>query len=93
MVSQYNYPDEEKYGIRTLINVVLKRLSIYGFICFDAKHLEKYLPTFHKDMVTWITEGKMKTREELILGIDKAPDAFLKMLTGDKFGKLVLKID
>lgn len=93
MISVYNYPEEERYGIKTLMNVFLKRLTIYGFICSDPVHLQKYMPTFARDMVTWIAEGKIKTREEVVEGIDKAPEAMFRMFNGDKFGKLVVKID
>ncbi|KAI9705214.1 MAG: hypothetical protein M1820_005361 [Bogoriella megaspora] len=93
MVSQYNKPDEQKYGIRTGMNFFLKRLTINGFICSDPQHLEKYLPTFGNDMVTWIAEGKIKTKEEVVTGIDKSPEAMVKMWSGDKFGKMVVKVD
>lgn len=93
MVSVYHYPDEEKYGIRTGMNIFLKRLTIKGFICSDPHHLEKYLPTFASDMVGWIAQGKMKTKEEVVVGMDNAVDAMIRMWRGDKFGKMVLKID
>lgn len=93
MISVYNYPDDERYGVKTLMNVVFKRLSIHGFICSDPHHLQKYLPTFAADMITWIAEGKIKTREEVVVGLDSAPEAMVRMFNGDKFGKLVLKVD
>ncbi|GJN69665.1 hypothetical protein PLICBS_003715 [Purpureocillium lilacinum] len=93
MVSVYNYPDEEKYGIRTGMNIFLKRLTIHGFVCSDPQHLQKYLPTFGPDMVTWLASGKIKTKEEVMVGIDNAPEAMIRMWNGDKFGKMVLKID
>ncbi|KAK8108191.1 uncharacterized protein PG998_010204 [Apiospora kogelbergensis] len=93
MVSQYNIPDQEKYGVRSLMNIVFKRLSVYGFICSDPQHLEKHGPAFGRDMLTWIAEGKIKTKEEIVHGLDSAPDAFGRMMRGDKFGKMVLKVD
>ncbi|KAJ6447281.1 NAD(P)-binding Rossmann-fold containing protein [Purpureocillium lavendulum] len=93
MISDYNHPDEEKYGIRTCMNIVFKRLTINGFICSDPQHLEKYLPTFGADMVTWIASGKIKTKEDVVVGIDNAPEAMVRMWNGDKFGKMVLKVD
>ncbi|KAI1502978.1 NAD(P)-binding protein [Biscogniauxia marginata] len=52
MASQYNLPDEEKYGVKTLMHIVFKRLTIHGFVCSDPQHLEKYLPSFSNDMAT-----------------------------------------
>ncbi|KAK7962079.1 uncharacterized protein PG986_002904 [Apiospora aurea] len=93
MVSQYNIPDQDKYGVRTLMNIVLKRLSVHGFICADPQNLEKYGPTFGRHTLTWLAEGKIKTKEEIVEGLDSAPAAFNRMLKGDKFGKMVLKVD
>lgn len=93
MVAVYNYPDDEKYGIRTGMNIFLKRLTINGFVCSDPQHMEKYMPSFATDMVTWIAQGKIKTREEVVEGIDNAPEALVRMWNGDKFGKMVVKVD
>ncbi|KAL9105785.1 MAG: hypothetical protein Q9227_009087 [Pyrenula ochraceoflavens] len=93
MVSQYNIPDEEKYGVRTGMNIFLKRLTINGFICSDPQHLKKYLASFSRDMFAWVTEGKIKTKEEVVTGIEQCPEAFVRMWKGDKFGKMVIKVD
>ncbi|RYP49851.1 hypothetical protein DL768_004506 [Monosporascus sp. mg162] len=92
MISQYNCPDEDKYGVKTLMNVFLKRLTIHGFICSDPQHFKKHMPSFATDMITWIAEGKINTREEVVVGMDNAAAAWVKMLDGEKFGKLVLKV-
>ncbi|OTB00906.1 hypothetical protein M426DRAFT_323903 [Hypoxylon sp. CI-4A] len=93
MVSQYSLPFEEKYGIKSCMNIFLKRLTIYGFIAIDKQWMEKYLPTFAPDMTKWLEEGKIKTREEVVVGMANAPKAFIQMLEGDKIGKMVLKIE
>ncbi|KAI1393105.1 NAD(P)-binding protein [Hypoxylon trugodes] len=93
MVSQCNRPVEEKYGIRTGMNIFLKRLTIYGFVCSDPHNMEKYLASFGTDMISWICQGKIKTKEEVVVGISNAPEAFVRMLRGEKFGKMVLKVD
>lgn len=46
MMSVYMFPDEEKYGIRTGMNIFLKRLTITGFICSDPQNMAKYMGTF-----------------------------------------------
>lgn len=93
MVAVYNDPDEKKYGIRTGMNIFLRRLTINGFVCSDPQNMEKYMPSFATDMVTWIAQGKIKTKEEVMVGTDNAPDALVRMWKGDKFGKMVMKID
>ncbi|KAK6954871.1 hypothetical protein Daesc_004843 [Daldinia eschscholtzii] len=93
MMSQYNLLDEEKYGIKTGMNIFLKRLTIKGFVCSDPQHISKYLESFTTNMTNWVAEGKIKTREEVVVGIDNAPVAFVRMLQGNKLGKLVVKVD
>lgn len=43
-------------------------------------------------MVRWLVEGKLKTKEEVVQGIENAPEAYVKMWKGDKLGKLVLQM-
>lgn len=119
MMSVYMYPDEEKYGIRTGMNIFLKRLTINGFVCSDPPLMEKYMATFPsvsivlftsiwsttridvtfvsnaepiQDMVKWLVSGKIKTKEEVVVGIDGMPSAMARMWTGDKLGKLVVQV-
>lgn len=55
MISVYMYPDEEKYGIRTGMNIFLKRLTIHGFVCSDPQHMEKYMATFPTVSVVFLS--------------------------------------
>ena len=45
-----------------------------------------------KQMGEWITSGKLKYREDVVNGIDKAPRAFIGMLRGENFGKMLVKL-
>ena len=47
---------------------------------------------FYRDMAQWIREGKVKYREDIVDGLQKAPDAFIGMLQGKNFGKLVVRV-
>ena len=41
----------------------------------------------------WIREGRMKYREDIVEGLSNAPEAFIGLLEGKNFGKLVVKVD
>ena len=45
-----------------------------------------------RDMAQWIGEGKIKWRETVDEGIENAPGAFLKLFSGDNFGKMLVKL-
>ncbi|WP_028024201.1 NADP-dependent oxidoreductase [Enterovibrio calviensis] len=93
MISQYNAtalpegPDRMGMLMATLL---IKRIKMQGFIIFDD-YGHRY-NEFAADMTKWLTEGKMRYKEQVIDGLDKAPEAFMGLLEGKNFGKLVIKV-
>ncbi|KAM0811433.1 putative Enoyl reductase (ER) domain-containing protein [Seiridium cardinale] len=73
MALQMNFPNKQKYGARTLVNIIHKRLAMHGFVCLDKHLLDKYIPAFATDTLTWIAEGKIKAREEVVSVMDNTP--------------------
>ncbi len=71
--------------------VLTKRLKVQGFIIFDD-YGEKYSEFTHQ-MSAWIDEGKIKFKEDIVKGLENAPQAFIGLLEGKNFGKLVVKVD
>ncbi|KAI0100986.1 putative zinc-type alcohol dehydrogenase-like protein PB24D3.08c [Nemania sp. FL0031] len=92
MISQFNTPDEERYGVKSLMHIVYKRLSLQGFVCSDEHLLAKHFASFEKDMLRWTAGGKIKTKENVVIGLSNAIDAWLGMLSGDNFGKTMVKL-
>jgi NADPH-dependent curcumin reductase CurA len=72
-----------------LFAVLQKRLKIQGFIIFD--HYDR-LPAFRKDMSGWLREGRMKYREQVIVGLENAPRGLMGLLQGENFGKLIVRV-
>lgn len=70
--------------------VLTKRLKIQGFIIFDH-HAERY-EEFARDMTAWLKAGQVKYREDLVDGLENAPEAFIGLLQGKNFGKLVVRV-
>jgi len=66
-----------------------KRMRIQGFIISDYA---SRIGEFYRDMPQWVKEGRVKTREDIVNGLENAPSAFLGMLEGRNFGKLVVKV-
>jgi NADPH-dependent curcumin reductase CurA len=61
-----------------------------GFIFFD--HYETRYADFARDMGIWVRDGKIKYREEVLDGLERAPNGLMGMLRGDNFGKLIVKV-
>jgi NADPH-dependent curcumin reductase CurA len=43
-------------------------------------------------MRQWVADGKIKVREHCVEGLEKAPEAFIGLLQGENFGKLVIRV-
>ena len=95
MISQYNEaPGADASGAPAGPNlgpVVRKRLRVQGFIVSDTGW-QRY-PEFRAEMLGHIAAGKMTAREDVVRGLSNAPQAFIGLLQGRNFGKLVVAID
>jgi NADPH-dependent curcumin reductase len=95
MIAQYNQaPGADAAGAPAGPNlgpVVRKRLRIQGFIVSDTGW-PRY-PQFRAEMLGHIRAGRMKVREDIVVGLANAPRAFMGLLEGRNFGKLVVQID
>ncbi|MCG9677561.1 NADP-dependent oxidoreductase [Vibrio sp. Isolate24] len=92
LISQYNataLPEGPDRMSLLMSQLLIKRIKMQGFIIFDD-YAHRY-EEFATDMSQWLAEGKIHYREHLIEGFDKAPQAFIGLLEGENFGKLVVK--
>jgi NADPH-dependent curcumin reductase CurA len=87
-ISQYN-ATTPPMGQRLLGTFVGKRVRAQGFIVTDFA--ERYGPA-RRQMSEWVRSGRLKYREDVVEGIDKAPRAFIGMLRGENFGKMLVKL-
>jgi hypothetical protein len=88
MISQYN-ATEPPCAPRNLGLIVGKRLTLRGFLVFDhiARNAE-----FTADVSGWLRDGRLVARETVVDGIEQAVEAFLEMLGGANFGKMVVRL-
>ena len=87
-ISQYNNKTKV-VGPSNYMSLLVNRASMKGMVVFDYK--ENYMKAL-TDIATWFKEGKLKNNDTIIEGIENFHEAFLKLFSGDKLGKLVLKI-
>lgn len=87
LVSQYNAATLPPGP--NLAPLLFNRALIKGFIIGD--HADR-LPAFLSDGTRWYKEGKLKYREDVVEGLENAPTAFIGLLQGKNFGKLVVKV-
>jgi NADPH-dependent curcumin reductase CurA len=70
-------------------SVLRKRLLVQGFII--SFHYDLY-PQFLHEVAPLVREGKLRYREDVVEGLENAPEAFIGMLQGKNFGKLLVKV-
>jgi NADPH-dependent curcumin reductase CurA len=94
VISQYNEaasndgdPNWQSILLRSLL---VKRITLRGFIVdqdFGAPGKEFFI-----NMQEWMRTGRLKYREDVVRGIENAPAAFLGLLAGRNFGKLLIQV-
>ncbi len=87
LISEYNATESTPGpNLRPLL---FNRVLLKGFIVSD--HLAR-LGEFLKDCGGWLREGRLKHREDIVIGLEKAPEAFIGLLQGKNFGKLLVRV-
>ena len=87
-ISQYNQLDKPK-GPANYMSLLVFRARMEGFVVFD--YAKRYGEAFAK-MGPWLAQGKLQYRETVVEGLDNFVPAFTRLFTGEKLGKLVLKV-
>ena len=87
-ISQYNLPEPEM-GPRNLWNLITKQARIEGFLVFSFAN---YHEVARARMTGWVQDGSLKYKEDVVEGLEKAPRAFIGLMNGANFGKLLVKV-
>lgn len=82
-------PGPDRLGL--LVGTLLrKRIKMQGFIVFDD--YGSRWSEFAGEMGCWVQSDKVKVREDIVFGLENAPEAFIGLLQGKNFGKLVIQV-
>jgi NADPH-dependent curcumin reductase len=95
VVSWYNLPglpDGPDMGPVIMGTLLRMKVKMQGFIIFDSFPPSVY-QEFRRDMTAWLAEGKIAYKEQVIEGLENAPNALYDLLVGKSFGKMVVKLD
>ena len=92
-IAHYNdvsLPERPDHLPRLLSTILQKRVRMQGFIILD--HYGDRFESFQREMQRWIGAGQIKVREHLVDGLEHAPAAFIDLLAGRNFGKVVVQV-
>ena len=87
-ISQYNLPEPE-LAPRSLGLLIQKQAKVEGFLVFNFAHRHEHA---RQRMAEWIRTGQLKYKEDVVDGLENAPEAFIGMMTGENFGKLLVRV-
>jgi NADPH-dependent curcumin reductase CurA len=86
-ISQYNSASVQ--GPKNYLNLLVKRARMQGMVVFD--YADRYAAGA-MEMAGWMAQGKLKSREDVVRGLETFPDTLNKLFRGENFGKLVLQV-
>jgi NADPH-dependent curcumin reductase CurA len=87
-ISQYNNTAPVK-GPSNYLSLLVNRASMKGMVVFD--YADRYAEGA-REMAGWMMAGKLKSREDIVEGLNTFPETLLKLFRGENTGKLVLKV-
>ena len=87
MIEGYN--KTEPTSLRFIMRIVAARIRLQGFLVFDY---QARMGEFHRDMAAWLHSGAVKSRETIVDGLEKAPEAFFGLFEGQNVGKMLVRL-
>ena len=87
-ISQYNNTEAIK-GPANYLSLLVNRARMEGMVVFD--YADRFPQAIGK-LAGYLKEGRMKSREDIVTGLQTFPEALLKLFRGENFGKLVLEV-
>lgn len=87
-ISQYNNTTPVA-GPKNYLSLLVNRARMEGMVVFD--YADRY-PQAIAEMAGYLREGRMRSREDVVRGLDNFPKTLLKLFNGENFGKLVLQV-
>lgn len=87
-ISAYNL-SELPAGPRALLNIIVKRIKMEGFIVFDFMD---QMAQCYADLATWLDDGRLKYRVDVVDDLSNAVDALHTLYAGTNQGKLIVKV-
>ncbi len=88
VISQYNMTELE-LGMRVQRALLTNQASVEGFLVF---RFEQKYSIARKKLAKWLNNGDLIWKEDIVIGLENAPSAFIGLMKGENFGKLLIKV-
>ncbi len=81
--------EQEDIGLRASSRLIVTRAMIQGLVVFDWWHKREEAMA---RLAAWHREGRLVTREDVLDGFERVPEAFLRMMAGRNSGKQLVRL-
>jgi NADPH-dependent curcumin reductase CurA len=91
VIAQYNQNGASQEADRlpkVMSTILQKRILMQGMVILD--HYETRYEDFARDMSAWVAAGQIKLFEDVLDGLERAPEGLIGLLRGSNFGKVVV---
>jgi NADPH-dependent curcumin reductase CurA len=88
MIANYNN-QTEPYPIRNLWQVLVNRITLRGFVAYEAADM---IHEAEDALVNWVRERKLIATENVSTGLESTPDAFIRLMSGETSGKTLVRL-
>lgn len=93
LVAHYNeteLPAGPDRTSRLMQAILTKSITVRGFI--QNEFVKAHYKDFQRDVAGWIADGSLRYKEDVVQGVEQAPEAFFGLLKGASFGKLLVQV-
>ena len=93
LVAHYNEtepPAGPDRSVRLMTAILTKGITVRGFI--QTEFVKTHQAAFQADAAGWLRDGSLRHREDVVEGLENAPEALIGLLKGKNFGKLLVKV-
>lgn len=87
-ISQYNNTTPVQ-GPKNYLSLLVHRARMEGMVVFD--YADRF-PQAVTELAGYLKDGRLKSKEDVVEGLENFPDALVKLFTGANFGKLILQV-
>ncbi|HEV7416355.1 MAG TPA: NADP-dependent oxidoreductase, partial [Tianweitania sediminis] len=82
-------PADEDIGLRSSARLIVTRSTVQGLVVFDWWHRREEAIG---RLASWHRDGRLTFKEDVLHGFERVPEAFVRMMAGQNFGKQLVKL-
>jgi NADPH-dependent curcumin reductase CurA len=88
-IAEYGRGFAERAGLKNISHFVPRRLSMEGLFVHD---FHEEFDAAIAELQAWALDGRLRSREQVLDGFERLPEAFAGLFRGENFGRVLVKV-